>query len=202
MALSQRLTYDSRDSKVFPSDGWFYWFDTEIAGFGGDAEYLSGKTGASFYYPVFERVVFNLLGEVGAIGAYGDEDVVINERYFLGGTSLRGFERAGVGPRDSLTNDSLGGNYFYRGTAELSFPLGLPEELGVLGHAFSDMGSLWELDSSGVEVIDESSLRASVGAGLSWRSPFGPLRVDLAVPVAKEDFDEEESFRFNFGTRF
>ena len=201
-ALSQRTTYDSRDSILFPTDGWFYWLDTEFAGLGGDAKYVSGKTGASYYYPVFEQVVFNLIGEVGAIEGYGDEDVKINERYFLGGSKLRGFDNSGVGPRDSDTNDALGGNYFYRGSAELSFPLGLPEELGMMGHTFSDFGSLWELDDSGPEIQDENSVRASIGAGLSWRSPFGPLRVDLAYPIADEEFDEEENFRFNFGTRF
>ena len=201
-AVSQRLTYDSRDSTIFPTDGMLYWLDAEVAGLGGDAQYVSGKTGASYYYPVYDQVVFNLLGEVGAIEGYGDEDVQINERFFLGGSNLRGFEDAGVGPRDSSTNDSLGGQFFYRGSAEMSFPLGLPDELGILGHAFSDFGSITDLDDSGSEIQDEDSIRVSVGAGLSWRSPFGPVRVDVAVPVVDEDFDEEENFRFNFGTRF
>ena len=109
-AFSQRLTYDSRDSTIFPTEGLLYWLDGEVAGLGGDAQYLSGKTGASYYYPVYDQVVVNLLGEVGAIEGYGDEDVQINERFFLGGTNLRGFEDAGVGPRDSSTNDSLVGS--------------------------------------------------------------------------------------------
>jgi outer membrane protein insertion porin family len=201
-AISQRITYDNRDSTVFPTDGWLLWFDTEVAGLGGDAEYLSGKTGASYFYPIADQWILNLLAETGAIGSYSDADVEINERFFLGGSTLRGFEQAGIGPRDSTTDDALGGNYFYRGSAEVSLPLGLPEELGILGHVFSDFGSLWELDDTGPEVLDESSIRASAGAGLSWRSPFGPVRVDLAVPIVKEDYDEEEVFRFNFGTRF
>lgn len=201
-AISQRLTYDSRDSTLFPTDGWLYWLDTEVSGLGGDSKYVSGKTGATYYYPLADQWVLNILGEVGAMTGYGDTDVEINERFFLGGSTLRGFERAGVGPRDLDTDDSLGGNYFYRGSVETSFPLGLPKELGILGHAFSDFGSIWELDETGVEIADENSIRASVGVGLSWRSPFGPLRVDLAMPVVDEDFDEEENFRFNFGTRF
>lgn len=201
-AISQRLTYDNRDSTLFPTDGWLLWFDTEAAGLGGDAKYVSGKAGASFYYPIMDQWILNVLGETGAITGYSDTDVAINERFFIGGSTLRGFEQAGIGPRDTSTNDALGGNYFYRGTVETSFPFGLPEELGILGHAFSDFGTLWELDDSGAEIEDEASIRASVGAGVSWRSPFGPVRVDLAVPVAKEDFDEEEVFRFNFGTRF
>jgi outer membrane protein insertion porin family len=64
------------------------------------------------------------------------------------------------------------------------------------------MGSLWDIDETGPEVIDENSFRASAGMGLSWRSPMGPLRVDVAFPIVKEDFDQEENFRFSFGTRF
>lgn len=201
-AVSQRITYDGRDSTVLPTEGLYYWLDTEVAGLGGDAKYVSGKTGASWYYPIADKWILNLLGEVGGITAYSDADVEINERFFIGGNTLRGFEKAGIGPRDDTTEDALGGNVFYRGSAEMSFPVGLPEEMGIKGHLFSDFGSLWSLDETGPEVLDESSLRASVGVGASWRSPFGPLRVDLATPVLDEDFDKDEIFRFNFGTRF
>ncbi|MEO5365330.1 MAG: outer membrane protein assembly factor BamA [Magnetococcus sp. WYHC-3] len=201
-AVTQRLTYDSRDSTLFPTEGTMYWFETEIAGLGGDAQYISGKTGASYYYPVTKNVVLNALGEVGAMEGFGDEDVKINERFYMGGSTLRGFATAGVGPRDITTSDALGGQYFYRGTLETSFPLGLPDELGVLGHAFTDAGTLTELDDVGPEIRDEASLRASAGLGVSWRSPFGPVRADFAMPLAEEEFDRTEVFRFNFGTRF
>ncbi|MEM7618674.1 MAG: outer membrane protein assembly factor BamA [Pseudomonadota bacterium] len=201
-AIGQRLTFDDRDSRLFPTEGLFSWFDTEIAGLGGDASYASGKLGANYYIPVYKKkVIFDILGEVGAIQGIS-EDVEINERFYLGGTTLRGFEQAGVGPRDLATDDSLGGNFFYRGSAELKFPIGLPEELGIAGHAFSDFGSLWELDDSGTGIADESSLRASAGLGISWRSPLGPVRADFAQPILDEDFDKDEVFRFSFGTRF
>jgi outer membrane protein insertion porin family len=202
-AIGQRLTYDSRDSRMFPTEGFFAWLDTEVAGIAGDAKYVSGTLGGSYYYPMWDRkVVLNVLGETGAIGGYGDEDVRINERFYLGGSNLRGFERGGVGPRDTATDDSLGGNYFYRGSVEMSFPIGLPEELGIQGHAFTDFGSIWDLDASGPGIADEASIRASAGLGLSWRSPMGPVRIDIAQPYIKEDFDKKEVFRFSFGTRF
>ena len=202
-ALSQRITYEDLDSRIFPTDGMNAWFDTEVAGLGGDAEYVSGKLGGSYYYPVSKGWVFNVLGEVGAIGSYGDEDVKINERYFLGGNTLRGFSKAGVGPRDLTTDDSLGGNTFYRASAEISFPIGFPEDMGVAGHAFTDIGSLWGLDDSNLAgVADESTLRGAAGVGVSWRSPMGPIRIDLAAPYLKEEYDEKEVFRFSFGTRF
>lgn len=201
-AVGQRVEYDSRDSHLFPTEGLLGWLDAEVAGLGGDAKYVSAKTGASYYYPLADRWVVNALGEIGAIEGYGDSDVEINERYFIGGSSLRGFAKAGIGPRDATTDDALGGNVFYRGSLETSFPIGLPEEMGILGHGFTDFGSLWDIDETGADILDESSIRASAGLGLSWRSPFGPVRVDVAAPYLKEDFDEKEIFRFNFGTRF
>lgn len=200
-AVSQRLVYDNRDSTLFPTTGEIVWLDTEYAGLGGDASYVSGKLGGTYYYPVYDDVVLSVLGETGAITGVG-EDVQINERFFLGGNTLRGFKYAGLGPRDSLTDDALGGNLFYRGSVELDFPLGLPEEMGIKGHAFSDFGSLWSLDSTGPEIKDSNSIRASGGLGVSWRSPVGPIRIDVADPFQREDYDEKESFRFSFGTRF
>ncbi len=201
-AISQRLFYNTRDSNFLTTSGMTFWLDTELAGLGGDAKYISGRTGASYYYPLTEQVVLSTLGEVGAIQSFGDSTVQINERFFLGGATLRGFRRSGVGPRDRVTNDSLGGNYFYRGNVEASFPIGLPKELGIKGHTFSDFGSLFDIDETGADILDESSIRASAGVGLSWRSPFGPIRVDFAVPYLKENYDDKESFRFDFGTRF
>jgi outer membrane protein insertion porin family len=107
-----------------------------------------------------------------------------------------------LGPRDLSTDDSLGGNYFYRGATELSFPVGLPEEMGIKGHAFSDYGSIWDLDDSDPTIADDNSLRLSAGVGVSWVSPLGPIRVDLAAPILDEDYDKDEIFRFDFGTRF
>jgi outer membrane protein insertion porin family len=201
--LSQRTTYDNRDSELFPTEGLLFWFTTEATGLAGDSKYVSATTGASWFYPVLDQVIFNLLGEVGAIEGYGDEQVNISERFYMGGNNLRGFSQSGVGPRDITTDDALGGNRFYRGTAEISFPLGLPEEFGIQGHTFTDFGSLFSLDEpSDPSLVDESSLRASAGVGLSWRSPFGPIRVDFSKPYLSEKFDDKEVFRFNFGTRF
>lgn len=201
-ALSQTLSYNDLDSNFNPTEGYRAWLTTEVAGLGGDAKYLSGRTGVSYFYPVAKKVTLNLLGETGAIEGFSDEDVQINERYFIGSRTLRGFKYAGLGPRDLATGDALGGNLFYRGSAELGFPVGLPDDMGIRGFLFSDFGSLWSLDDKGATIADEKSVRASVGVGLSWASPMGPLRLDFATPIAKEDYDEKEVFRFDFGTRF
>lgn len=201
-AVSQRIDYSDLDSKIFPTDGVTAWVDTEFAGLGGDAEYVMGKLGGAYYYPVADGWVLSALGETGIVASYGS-DVKINERFFLGGNNLRGFEKAGVGPRDIGTDDSLGGNQFYRGSVELMFPLGLPEDMGVAGHAFTDFGSLWGIDdASTTSLIDENALRMSAGVGVSWRSPMGPVRIDLSKPILKQDYDVEQVFRFSFGTQF
>src|SRR5690606_28523158 len=158
--------------------------------------------GAAYYLPLTEDLIAGISGEVGYIFGFGGEDVRITDAFFLGGNSLRGFATAGVGPRDVNTDDALGGNTFAAGSVELSFPLGLPEEYQIRGRVFTDFGTLTDTDTDVPGVRDDASLRASVGTGITWHSPLGPLALDLAFPVAKEDFDEEEVFRFSIGTRF
>ncbi len=205
--VGQELSYDKRDSKLTPTDGYVLRVSTDVAGLGGDAQFFRVKSGGAVYFPIGgPEWVFSLMGEGGAV--YGlDQDVAISDRFFIGGDTLRGFETSGIGPRDLTTSaqDALGGNFFYRGTAELSFPVGLPKEVGVQGHFFSDTGSLWHVDANPLPsetFVDDNTIRWSVGTGLSWRSPLGPLRVDFAVPVGKESYDKTQEFRLSFGTRF
>ncbi|MCB1833509.1 MAG: BamA/TamA family outer membrane protein, partial [Geminicoccaceae bacterium] len=103
---------------------------------------------------------------------------------------------------DSLTEDALGGNLYYTGTAELRFPLGLPEELRMFGRTFVDAGTLTEIDVNGPSLQDSGDLRVGAGVGLSWLSPLGPLSIDFSQALVEEDEDETESFRISFGTRF
>jgi outer membrane protein insertion porin family len=138
---------------------------------------------------------------VGYIFGIAD-DVRISDRYFLGGDSLRGFASRGVGPRDVATDDALGGNFLYSGSVEVTFPLGLPEELPIRGRVFTDFGAVTGLDDEGATIEDSAYPRLAVGTGLTWRSPLGPIAIDFAIPLLQEDYDEEERFRFSFGTRF
>jgi outer membrane protein insertion porin family len=124
------------------------------------------------------------------------------DRFFLGGATFRGFRFAGVGPRDISTDDALGGNLVATGTIEQRFPLGLPEELRMFGRVFTEAGTLTEVDAEGPTVADSAAPRLSVGVGLSWLSPLGPIAVDLSQAVVKEPEDETEFFRVSFGTRF
>ena len=90
----------------------------------------------------------------------------------------------------------------YPGSLQITFPLGLPEELGIGARAFTDIGSNGQIKPTASFVRDESSLRVAVGTGITWQSPFGPVGIDTAIPILKENFDITESFRINFGSRF
>jgi outer membrane protein insertion porin family len=205
--VGQELSYDRRNSKREPSEGYILRLNTDVAGVGGDANYVKVRGGGAVYLPLAgPDWVMSVLGEAGSVWGMG-EDVAISDRFFLGGDTMRGFKTSGIGPRDLTTSedDSLGGNYFARASMEVTFPIGLPEEMGVKAHAFSDAGTLWGSDADplpGETFVDDNSIRVSVGAGLSWRSPLGPLRVDLAFPILKEDYDETQQFHLSFGTRF
>jgi outer membrane protein insertion porin family len=200
-SVGQKLVFDQRDSKLFPTEGYLLSISHEVAGLGGDLRFLRSIIEGTYYYPVSEGWVFSLTGEAGSIGGFS-QSVPIYERFFLGGSTLRGFKAAGVGPRDTTQGDALGGNRYVRSSAELEFPLGLPEELGVKGRAFVDAGSLDSIDESGAGIVDEFAVRVGTGVGLSWRSPLGLIGLDFGFPLSKETYDETETFRISFGTRF
>ncbi len=200
--IGHDVVYDRRDSKVDPREGYYVAAGMDFAGLGGTVTFLRNTLGGGYFYPVNKEVTLGLTGEVGYIRGLGDE-IRVTDAFFLGGQNLRGFATGGVGPRDSDTDDALGGKFRFEGTVQAAFPLGLPEEYQIRGRVFSDFGTLTGTDfEDDIDLNDTSSLRASVGFGLTWVSPFGPLAVDLAYPVLKESFDEDELFRFSVGTTF
>lgn len=202
-SVQQILNYDRLDSRINPTDGYLISLSNEVAGLGGDVAYFKTVLSANWYYPVTDSMVLNIGGNAGNIFGLG-EDVRINDRFFLGGNSFRGFATAGLGPRDlsSDDEDALGGKNYVSGTIELSFPLGLPSEFALQGHAFTDLGTVWGLDEEGEGIVDDAALRGSAGVGVSWASPFGPIRVDYGYPFMKRDYDETEQIKISFGTRF
>ena len=200
--VGHAFTYDDRDNRNAPTKGYFAQFTQEAAGLGGNNKFLRHEIKSSYYYPITPKWIFSVLGSGGYVYGLTGQNIRINDRFFIGGDDFRGFEVAGVGPRDTTTSDSLGGNAYYVGTVETRFPLGLPEELGLSGALFTDAGSLWDVDSVGPEVAGGNSLRVSSGFGLLWTSPFGPIRIDLSYPYIKEKYDRAENLRFSFGTRF
>ena len=207
--IGQTLTYDRRDSRLDPRSGYLLRLGTDFAGLGGDVQYVRTRLDGAYYVP-FERLlgdpnyVLALSASVGYLEPFGGKDERIVDRFFLGGENLRGFETAGAGPRDLSTTgnrDSLGGRFLYTQTTEFRFPLPIPDEIGLTGRAFVDVGGL-SGSSSGPGIVDDSSPRVGAGVGVSWRSPFGLINLDFAQAVVKKSYDETQFFRFGFGTRF
>lgn len=201
--ISQSLMYDQRDSKVDPKEGYYIRVAHDLAGLGGDEVFFRSTIDAAQYFAVTDDVVLTVSGTFGSIGGFMDHDVLFKRNFNLGGDNLRGFDTSGASPRDKSTGDALGGRWIADGTVEARFPLGLPEELGVTGKAFTDFGSIGTpdgVDSSSVNA--ESSLRLSAGVGLVWVSPMGPVSIDLAQAILKESYDKTQFFNFSFGTRF
>jgi outer membrane protein insertion porin family len=201
------VNYDTLDSPVDPTSGVRATFAQDLAGLGGDVYFVRTSVKGEYYYSIFDGVVGLLGGSAGYTTGWNGKDVRILDRFFKGGESFRGFERSGIGPRDVSTSndDAVGGQAFAIGTAEVTFPVGLPEEFGVRGAVFSDVGTLFDSPSAPAGAIikgDDAALRASVGVGILWKSPLGPVRFDLAEAILKESEDKTELFRFSIGTRF
>ncbi|MCG8509146.1 MAG: outer membrane protein assembly factor BamA [Rhodospirillales bacterium] len=199
--VSHWISYDTRDSKFSPREGWFASLRNDVAGLGGSKQFLRNTVAAAKFFPIADEWTLQTSGRAGVITGL-TEDVDLTDRFFIGGQSFRGFETSGIGARDRSTEDALGGEFYYTGTLQLSFPLGLPQEIPISGRVFTDVGSLWEINPSDTGVQDSDSLRAASGVGFTWRSNFGPIGLDVALPWLKEDFDREETVRVNFGTRF
>lgn len=203
--IGQSLLYNKLDSNTKPTDGYLISLGQDFAGIGGSVKFLRHTIKSKYYHPIInDDVILILAAEGGIINGLDNQDVRINDRFFLGGgNNFRGFNYAGVGPRDKTDNNSLGGNRYYRGTSEVRFPLGFGKEMGLFGAVFVDVGSLYKVDvDKRDEIWDSSSLRSSYGMGIGFTSPMGPIRVHWAVPMSKESYDREKKFDITFSTAF
>lgn len=201
-AITHSITYDRRDAARNTTSGYILGMSNTYAGIGGNVEYLKNIINGSWYYSVADEVVLNVRGE------YGDMERIKRpirtvDKFSLGADSFRGFSYGGLGPRDKVTSDPLGGTRYWKVTPELVFPIGLPSEFGVKGAVFADIGSLWRVDQvlPGTTVLDTAKPRASIGVGISWDSPFGPISIDYARTVKREKYDQTQSILFGFSTR-
>lgn len=210
-SVGYTLQVNRTNDPVRPTRGWAGSLRQDFAGIGGDVNYIRTEADASYYYGITPQWVVSLQGSTGYVSGWNGDPIRINDRFFKGGNSFRGFETAGMGPRDLDTTDALGGNFYAIGTVELTVPNYLPEQYGIKTSLFADVGTLGVLDdrytltSTGTPdatIVDELSLRASAGVSIHWRSPMGPIRFDISKVLAKEDYDKTESFRFSTSTQF
>jgi outer membrane protein insertion porin family len=219
------MSYNTLDNNKLPTSGLFAELRQDFAGVGGDVDFIRTSVETRKYYEVFSDVVSVFKLQAGNISSWGGQQLRMLDHFQMGPNLVRGFSPAGIGPRDltpGTTNDALGGSLYWGASVEAQTPLYfLPKDVGIKLAVFADAGSLWSYkgptfwnvtgETLQVGLDSPSMVRSSVGVGLLWDSPLGPLRFDLAYPITKycatpvgggEVCDRTQVFRFSGGTRF
>jgi outer membrane protein insertion porin family len=219
------MSYNTLDNNKLPTSGLFAELRQDFAGVGGDVNFVRTSVETRKYYEVFSDIVSVFKLQAGNIAPWGGQQLRMLDNFQMGPNLVRGFSPAGIGPRDltpGTTNDALGGSLYWGASVEAQTPLYfLPKDVGIKLAVFADAGSLWSYkgptfwnvtgETLQVGLDSPSMIRSSVGVGLLWDSPLGPLRFDLAYPITKycatpvgggEVCDRTQVFRFSGGTRF
>jgi outer membrane protein insertion porin family len=208
-AVGSTATYSTLDNPKSPTDGIKSQLSQDLAGLGGDVKFLRTTEDVRYYHSLNSDLVGMVRAQGGYVTGWGGQQVPLMNSFFGGPTMVRGFATNGFGPRDltpGTTMDNVGGNMYWATTAELQSSIpGVPDEYGLKASAFVDAGSVFgyggptSFGSSSLQVANKNVVRSSVGAGLTWASPFGALTVDYAVPITKAAYDVVQPFRFSAG---
>jgi outer membrane protein insertion porin family len=206
------LAYDTRDNKRSPTSGVYAQFNQDIAGLGGDVNFIKTTEDARYYHEITDGVVGMVREQSGLLTPWGGQDIPLLNRFFGGPQLVRGFAPNGIGPRDltpGSTMDNIGGTAFWGTTAETQAAIPyLPSDFNLKVAVFADAGNVWASNASvanlptlsqGFTLGNSNVIRSSFGAGLIWGSPFGPIRVDYAYPVAKAQYDVTQRLSFSAG---
>jgi outer membrane protein insertion porin family len=223
------LNFNTLDNNKNPTDGLLIDFRQDFAGVGGDVTYLKTAIDAKYYTPLVADIVGLAHIQAGALTKVGNNDIRMLDHFQMGPNLVRGFAPSGIGPRDLTffpytgSGDALGGTKYWGASYELQMPFWfLPKEVGLKGAVYADAGSLWDYQGPTSNPLtgeinglvngnackcamvydNQNIVRTSVGIGLIWASPFGPLRFDYAVPITKGQFDRVQQFKFGGGTAF
>ena len=206
--IGYTYSYDTRRTGIDPTSGVLLQFGQDFAGLGGDSKFV--KTAAKVIGEkkiLNEEVTLRASLEGGALAWSSGTNRVV-DRFVLGPSIMRGFEAGGIGPRDQSVgfDDPLGGNLYVVARFEAEFPVGLPEEYGISGGVFYDVGNLWDLSdvntTGGTIVGEDGSFRHVVGLSLFWETPVGPLQFNVSKALKKETFDKEQKFEITLRTNF
>ena len=229
-AAGYGLTYNTLDNNKSPTNGLVGSFNQDFAGLGGDVDYVRSTVDFRSYYEVVPDLIGIVHLQAGNMIGLANQEVRLLDDFKMGPNLVRGFSPAGIGPRDitsGTSNDALGGTNYWGASLEFQYPFYfLPKDSGFRGAVFADAGSVWgykaettypatgEINGTinstagtfvcqcGMQYVDDSSVRASVGASIIWDSPFGPLRFDFAYPFMRKWYDKTQFFAFGGGTHF
>ncbi|KZX97689.1 MULTISPECIES: outer membrane protein assembly factor BamA [unclassified Sulfitobacter] len=207
-SLGYTYTYDTRLTGLDPTMGMLFQIGQDFAGIGGDSSYIKTTAKVIGEKKIFnEDVTLRATLEGGALAWNSGNNRVV-DRFILTPSILRGFEPGGIGPREisATRDDPLGGNLYVAARFEAEFPLGLPEEYGINGGVFYDVGNLWDLSDvnlNSASVVGESgSFRHVIGVSVFWDTPVGPLQFNVSEALKKETYDKEQKFEITLRTDF
>src|SRR3569832_845291 len=208
--IGYSFVYNTLDDPIKPTHGWIFSFSQEFAGLGGSLKYVRNQATIGYYHPVlWDKFIGSFNIQSGYITGYDGQTIPIQERFFKGGDSFRGFAQAGVGPRDTVVsgnNGAVGGNVFVIGSGQLKLPSFLQESYGVETALITDIGTVGHLEVAlpgctlASCIKDNLALRASAGLAVAWKSPFGPITIDLGIPFLKTSYDRTQLIYFSAGT--
>ncbi|MGJ5136540.1 outer membrane protein assembly factor BamA [Bradyrhizobium oligotrophicum] len=204
-SLGNTVTYSTLDNDKVPTSGIRSQLTQDLAGLGGDVRFLRTTGDVRYYRSINSDLTGMVRAQGGYITGWGGQQAPLLNSFFGGPTMVRGFAPGGFGPRDltpGSTMDNVGGSLFWATTAELQGNIpGLPQEYGLRASAFVDAGTVFGYrgPTQNVQVANRNVLRSSVGVGMTWASPFGPLTVDYAVPISKAAYDVVQPLRFSAG---
>jgi outer membrane protein insertion porin family len=211
------LIFNTLNQPRYPTSGTFVEFKQDVAGLGGDVDFIKSTVDGRTYYEVFPDIVAILRGQAGYVTSWGGQQVRMLDNFFGGPWLVRGFAPNGFGPRDltlGTTRDNVGGTTYWGGSLELQTPVpNLPKDVGLRFAVFGDIGNVWnytgptvfpQFFGQSIQLADTGpwDFRSSVGAGMIWDSPFGPLRFDYSIALTKQSYDVVQQFRFGGGTKF
>ena len=202
-SIGYGYSFDTRRTGLNPNAGVVFRFGQEF-GFG-DAQYIKTTALAAAETKVLnEEITLRATVEGGYLD-FTKGQSRITDRFFLGSRQMRGFEAGGIGPRDALTDDALGGNVFAVARLEAEFPIGLPSEYGISGGAFIDYGSVWDIGRAapvGSILSPDFTARTVAGLSVFWDTPIGPLRFNFTEALHAQVFDAPKNFDVTISTSF
>ncbi|MDP1765773.1 MAG: outer membrane protein assembly factor BamA [Methylotenera sp.] len=204
IVASAGWAHDTRDSIMFTTNGVLQKLSGEVSLPILDLNYYKIDYKQAWFKNVYKDFTFMLNGEIGYADSYGNKNFPFFKNYFMGGVnSVRGYDNGSLGPRsikDAAGLDyAVGGTKRLLGNAELFFPVpGLKDSKQFRLSTFIDAGNVWGTES-GYSLGD---LRYSTGVGISWLSPFGPLKLVYAKPLNSKDGDNTQNLQFQLGSQF